>query len=259
MNIRHYLAKFEKKKTPDRITLNYETAIHYDAYSVYITHLDSGQEYLFKGYENNKISVLRWNSEQNIFNIPENLNPDGLVSESFSGIYYYKAHELRFTTLKDLTWWREMKFKLSAIKDNWVSSREKYRYRKQRKEIKNLHDVLSAVISLYLDQKEGGGISHINIMSVVFGKLWFYHDEKDRMRKQLTLTLEAFVINGELTKTHGGNYTVNGRALMTLNKYIEEEQRYVESTKIQKRMVWATVFSFIAAFASAVAAFKALK
>lgn len=259
VDIRKYLSKFENKKTPDRIILNYESAIHHDAYSVYIKHPESGSNHLFVSYENDEVKALLWNESESIFNVPVVLRPDELNSESFSGIFYYKAHELHFSTLKDLTWWRETKFKLSAKKDNWVSSREKYRYRKQRQEIKNLHDVLSVVISLSYEHPDADGVSVIRIMSGVFGRLWLYHDDKDRMQKQLLLTLQAFVQNGELSKKNQQFcYTVNGKAIMTLNKYIEEEQRYVESTKIQKRMLWASIFSFFAASASAAAAFIAL-
>lgn len=259
MDIRHYLEKFERKKSPNRIVLNYDVAINYDAYSVYIKHPGNGKEYLFASYENDWIKALLWNEKEKIFNIKEELNPNELNSDSFSGVYYYKAHELRFFSLKDLSWWNETKYKVWANKDNWISSREKYRYRKQRKEIKNLHDVLSVVIGLHVAQAGNRGVHLVNVMTGVFGKLWFCHDDKDQMKKKLLLTLDAFVNNGELIKNADGTYAVNGKALMTLHKYNEEEQRYVESTNIQKRMFWATVFSFFAALASAVAAFKALK
>lgn len=259
MDVRSQLEKFESKKAPNRISLVYESAIHYDVYSVYIKHPSNGNEYLFVGYENNLIKALLWNEEEGIFNIEEDLFVDDLNSDSFSGTYYYKAHELRFTSLKNLSWWNEVKFKFLANKDNWVSSREKYRYRKQRQEIKNLHDVLSVVISMHVTTSGGRGLLLIEIMSGVFGRLWFYHDDKEQMKKQLLLTLDAFVDSGELSKNRDKTYTVNGKAIMTLKKYSEEEQRYIESTKIQKRMFWASVFSFIAASASAFAAFKALK
>lgn len=259
MNIRHYLAKFEAKKTPDRIILNYEIAINHNAYSVYITHPVTNINYLFIGYNNNSIIALMWNEEEKTFNLPQSLNPDELKPESFSGIYYYKAHQLRFTNLKDIVWWREANFKLSAINNNWKDSREKYRYRKERKEIKNRMDVLASVVTLYLEQDGDNGIHTVHIMNNVFGALWLYHDDKERMKKDLKLSLSAFVTNGDLIKGVGDNYSVNGKALLTLAKYSEEEHKYVESIRIQKRMFWATVFSFFAASASAAAAFMGIR
>lgn len=259
MNIRHYLAKFEYKKTPDRINLSYESAIKYDAYSVYINHPTNGQRYLFMKYRNDVIETLRWNSDEQQFNLHESLSPDELTPASFSGIYYYKAHQLAFSSLDDITWWRETKFRSQAAKDNAKNSAEKYQYRNQRQQIKNKHDVLSEVIALSFDHPAGEGITIVPIMSAVFGRLWLYHDEKERMKNELHLTLEAFVANGDLFKAVGGKYTVSGKALLTQSKYLEDKQRYVESTRLQSHMFWATLFSSIAAIASAVAAFMALK
>lgn len=259
MNIRNYLVKFDEKKSPDRIILNYETAINHNAYSVYINHPDNNIDYLFIGYNNESIIALMWNNDEQKFNLPQSLNPDELKPESFSGIYYYKAHQLRFTNLKDIVWWREAIFRLSAINNNWKDSREKYRYRRERKDIKNRMDVLSSVVSLYLEEPGDNSVHTVIIMNKVFGRLWLYHDDKERMKKDLNLSLAAFVTNGDLTKGGGNTYTVNGKALLTLAKYSEQEQKYVESTKIQRRMYWATVFSFVAATASAAAAFLGLK
>lgn len=259
MNIRHYLAKFENKKPPDRISLSFESAIKYDAYSVYIEHPTNTQRYLFIGYTNDKIMTLAWNPDQQQFNLPESLNPDELTPASFSGIYYYKAHQLAFSNLNDITWWRETKFRWRAAKDNAKNSAEKYQYRNQRHQIKNKHDVLSEMISLALDHPANESITLVEIMSAVFGRLWLYHDEKERMKNELLLTLEAFVVNGDLIKTVGKKYTVSGKALLTQSKYLEDKQRYVESTRLQSRMFWATLFSSIAAIASAVAAIMALK
>lgn len=120
-------------------------------------------------------------------------------------------------------------------------------------------DVLASVVTLYLEQDGDNGIHTVHIMNNVFGALWLYHDDKERMKKDLKLSLSAFVTNGDLIKGVGDNYSVNGKALLTLAKYSEEEHKYVESIRIQKRMFWATVFSFFAASASAAAAFMGIR
>ncbi|ENA1730214.1 hypothetical protein [Yersinia ruckeri] len=255
MNTQHYLNKFNNKKSPERISLNYENAINYDMYCVYITHPQTGEDYLFKGYENKQIQADKWNNEKSRFDIPIILEPSAFTPDSFTGTYYYKAHQLNFTSLKDIVWRKELLFKFSAIKINGSQSRAKYRYRLQRQTIKNRMHVLDSVIGLHLEQKELGPVPMPLIMNKVYSNLWIYHDDSQKMLKELRLNLNAFVSSGDLRKTDDNNYLPEGKALLTQEKYSDEQTKYIETTKIQQKMLLTAIASCIAAFASVWAAF----
>lgn len=239
------------------ISLNYDKAIHYDMYSVYIKDKD-GHDYLFDQFINGKVKARKWDSDNSIFQVESILLPENLTVNSFSGIYYYHAHELNFNSLEELSWGREFIFRVKSNYSNWSFSREKYLYRKQKQEITDVMTVLSSVISIFRNQKDDSPFSEFLIMNDIAGKLWIYHDDHQRMRKELRLCLDSLVEHGDVIKKEN-LYKPSGKALNTISEYNRAEQRYKESIRSQNKMFWATLFSAIAAIGSAVAAFKGLK
>ncbi|EFL5723631.1 TPA: hypothetical protein HIF30_002917 [Escherichia coli] len=258
MNITKYLEKFHKKRTPDngRISLLYENAINYDMYSVYIKDAN-GDDYLFERFINGEIKALKWNPEETRFTIQSILYPKDLTENSFSGIYYYHAHELRFHSLRDLNCWNEFAFRLRSNFENKKLSRQKYIYRQQKKEITDTMSVLDAIVRLYREWDGDQAFSEYMIMNVVAGELWIHHEDKSRMQKELRLCLNSLIENGDIAKT-SDLYKPLGKALNTLAEYNRTERRYQETISSQNKMFWATLFSALAAMGSAYAAFKGL-
>ncbi|ELM3741005.1 hypothetical protein RYR39_002925 [Yersinia ruckeri] len=115
--------------------------------------------------------------------------------------------------------------------------------------------VLDSVIGLHLEQKELGSVPMPLIMNKVYSNLWIYHDDSQKMLKELRLNLNAFVSSGDLRKTDDNNYLPEGKALLTQEKYSDEQTKYIETTKIQQKMLLTAIASCIAAFASVWAAF----
>ncbi|EDL2368634.1 hypothetical protein CQG84_23845, partial [Salmonella enterica subsp. enterica serovar Typhimurium] len=109
MKVINQLKKFDKKRTPDdgRISLLYENAIKYDMYSVYIKDKND-TEYLFDCLVDGKIKAFKWDDEERRFHISSCLDISEVTPDSFFGVYYYRAHELRFNSLNDLTFLREL-------------------------------------------------------------------------------------------------------------------------------------------------------
>jgi hypothetical protein len=258
MGIHRQLKKFNKKKSPAQISLNYEKAITYDMYAVYIKHPMSGVQYLFESYHNGKIKAKKWDDDKGKFDIPVEIDPSELNDESFSGTFFYKAHQAEFSSLKDLVFWREWIYKVSAVWENVVHSRTKYRYRMKRQTIKKRMQVLDAVIELYLDKEELTPVPITLIMNKVFSDMWIYHDKTRYMWKELRLSLSAFEASGDVIKQDENNYLPHGKALLTQEKYLDEEKKYSESKRIQVGMLFAAGASFLAALASAYAAFMTL-
>lgn len=259
MGIIKQLEKFDEKRTPDKggISLSYENAIKYDMYSVYIKDAD-GVDFLFERYIDGKIHALKWDADKSRFEIKTTFPPDDLSENSFSGIYYYHAHELRFHSLHDLGWWNEFKFRLRSDYENKKHSRKKYIYRQQKKEITDIMLVLDAIVRLYREIEGELTFGEFTIMTAVAGALWIHHDDKSRMQKELRLCLNSLLANGDIEKIQDG-YKPLGKALNTLAEYNRTERRYQETISSQNKMFWATLFSALAAIASAYAAFKGLK
>ena len=258
MSVRSQLKKFNNKKSPAKISLNYESAINYDMYAVYITHPETGGQYIFESYDNGRVQAKKWDDEKGKFDIPVELDPSELNDESFSGTFFYKAHQAEFSSLKDLVCWREWIYKVGAVWENVVHSRAKYRYRMKRQTIKKRMQVLDAVIELYLDNEELTPVPITLIMNKVYSDMWIYHDRTKYMWKELRLSLSAFEASGDVIKQDENNYLPQGKALLTQEKHLDEEKKYSESKRIQVGMLFAAGASFLAALGSAYAAFMAL-
>ncbi|WP_345754922.1 hypothetical protein [Citrobacter braakii] len=253
-----YLELFEEKRTPDNgsISLMYENAIKYDMYSVYIKD-EYGDSYLFDRYTSGEVKARKWDSQDNRFTIDSTLNPSQLKNESFSGIYYYHAHELKFNSLDDLSFLKRLKFRWDADNENRKFSRAKYLYRQSKQEITDVMTVLASVVRLYREQQGDGPFSEFLILTDIAGKLWIYHDDRPRLAKELRLCLDSLVENGDLSKSVDG-YRPTGKAINTLAAFNKSEERYKENARTQQIMVWATAFAALGGLGSMVAAFLTL-
>ncbi|HHG0984179.1 TPA: hypothetical protein ACPURQ_002060 [Klebsiella pneumoniae] len=258
INIIKYLDIFDVMRTPDngRISLIYEKAIHYNMYSVYIKDRD-GADYLFERFVDGEVKVKKWNASENIFNIDSILFPKDLECDSFSGICYYHAHELRFNSLSDLSFLKLLRFRRFANAENKRFSREKFLYRQRKQEITDAMTVLASVVRIYREQEGEGPFSEILVMNDVAGRLWVYHDDQSRMRKELRLCLDSLVENGDISRTKLG-YRPTGKAVNTLANFNKTEQRYTENIRSQRSMFWATLFAAIGGLGSMFAAFIGL-
>ncbi|EKN0545643.1 hypothetical protein PWE44_002693, partial [Salmonella enterica] len=208
-------------------------------------------------YIDGEIKARKWDFQDNRFCIDSTLNPAFLKDNSFSGIYYYHAHELKFNSLNDLTFLKRLKFRRFADSENKKFSREKYLYRQTKQEITDVMTVLTSVVRLYREQKGEESFSEFLILSDIAGKLWIYHDDKSRLQKELRLCLDSLVDNGDLTRSKVG-YRPTGKAINTLANFNKIEQRYKENVRDQRIMVWATGFAALGALGSMIAAFMTL-
>ena len=95
-------------------------------------------------------------------------------------------------------------------------------------------------------------------MNDVAGKLWVYHDDKERMQKDLQMCLDSLVQSGDLIEFQH-TYKPTGKAITTLSEINKEQLRYKANADSQKKMLFATLLSALAALGSAYAAFKGIK
>ena len=209
----------------------YENAIHYDMYSVYMID-NQGDRYLFDHYTDGQVIARRWDDNEEMFCIDAVLNPKELTLNSFSGIYYYHAHELRFNSLSDLSWFSEFSFRVKSDWENRRFSREKYLYRQRKQDITDVMSVLSAVVRIYREQVGENHFSKWQIMNDVAGKLWIYHDDKDRMQKIFnyvwTLSYKVATLLNSNTLISQREKLLRHFRTLTRNKYVTKLMQTVK-------------------------------
>jgi len=259
MSLRSHLNEFNRKKSPARFSLNFESAIKYDMYSVYITDPKTNEKYVFESFDNDKIEARKWNENNESFSDVVFISPDTLSRNSFSGVYFYKAHQLVFNNLDELNFFRLLKFRIAVCFANRTDAKEKYNYQKQERKINDSIDVLAAVVEDHLTNGNANGTNLITIMNAVHLQLWLFHKDKERMKREVMLILDGFINSGELTTINKFNFIPSGKAILTLKSSLNESKRYKQNIVIQKSLVWLAIFSFLAAAASAIAAFLQLK
>ncbi|HDX8778003.1 TPA: hypothetical protein RQO08_002929 [Klebsiella oxytoca] len=256
MNIKRYLQLFNDKPSPDRISLRYEDALKNDIFSVYIVEPNTKKNYLFEEYNNDILKVREWNDAENKFTDIVLLPDDSLKEDSFSGVYYFKAHQLPFESLEDITWIKREVFKLRANINNYQMSKNIYEYEQQQLHIKERIDVLGIVVNKYLMQTGSDPVNLLSVLQVAM-KTWPFlsRSTREELKKKINLYLEGFVSSGDLNAVDEYNFVPNGQALLTLERFSLEQDRFLKTARIQNYSLLTAVFAAIAAAVSAYAAF----
>lgn len=223
-------------------------------YSVYIEDA-TGKNHLFESFDGISIQTLMWNDTDNIFNVKETLLIDDLANEPFSGTYYYHGHTLDFNKISEITKTKEILFRVKSNIANYKFSREKYLYRKKKQELKDSITILSTIIDIHLENKDNYVVSEHELLERLFGHLWFYHDDKDKLKKDTKFSLSALVESKDILFTEAG-YKPLGKAKNTIAEFFKSDERHHEIARIQRYMLYATALSAVAAIASAIAAMK---
>ncbi|EKF9846949.1 hypothetical protein O1D35_003649 [Vibrio cholerae] len=89
--------------------------------------------------------------------------------------------------------------------------------------------------------REHDSIDLFELMTKLYSIRWVTHPSGDELERKLQLYLDSLVKSGDLTECDNLSYKVNGNALITIERYEEEERRHIEAVKLQKKMVFLTV------------------
>ncbi|WP_186055600.1 hypothetical protein [Burkholderia gladioli] len=84
------------------------------------------------------------------------------------------------------------------------------------------------------------------VMTRLYGPRWIYHPLKKQRSAYYGLLLDSLLVDGLLGKDQH-QYVLAPKALVALSAYEDEERRHIDNKKIQRRIVWLTVISAIAA------------
>jgi len=258
MDIPKYLSKLSKKPSPSRVSYQYEKAINWDFYTVYIDDTSTNKKYMFESFDakSGLIEAKEWNAEEQIYSSSVTLHFNEINPNYYNGVYYYCGHEYNFSKIQDLMYLSEIKFKIFVKLSNLRQNISKYLYNQKNLRIKNRMLILDSIIELYLDNNESQKIPVPSIMFSIYGEYWIYHKEAKRMLKELKLALNAYVASGDIIKHDENYYSPLGKAFITQSEYVENARKHKESASIQRAMLFTAFFSFLAAAVSAYAALK---
>jgi len=178
-----------------------------------------------------------------------------LKPEYFSGLFFYKKKVLKFDGLGDITPTKRLIFKAKSSYLNIVESVQKRRFAAQEHRVEEQIDFLEAVRELHM-RPDIKWVSKRDLLNFIHGKFWMSHPNRDAIEKDIDLYIEAFISTGDLKKIDNSDtaFLPTGKMILTIQKYSVEQMRYKESKKMQSKMFWTAVFSFIAAAVSAYAA-----
>lgn len=250
MRIESYVKLFESKKSSlidgEGNGRNYNYF-----YEVTVINPEDDSETRFEGFEDGYVIVSkRFTFEYRTY---YRINIENLNNNSFNGFLKYKGSRLVFDRLSDISWVKRNKFKAGVVFGRFFEKIKLRIYRSRDVRVKQQFDVLNALMELYLlpDIKS---VCSYDVLRKLHTDLWVHHPERQTLQKEVDLCLDAFLITGDLAVVSENAYKPTGKAFLTIKKNIEDEEKYKESIKMQRRMFWASFFSFCAAAVSAYAA-----
>lgn len=100
-------------------------------------------------------------------------------------------------------------------------------------------DLLRVLIERSI-RSAGAGVNSMDLMTELYSLRWVLHPEGEDQEYKLGLYLESLVSSGDLVKT-GSEFVVASHAILTLEKYEEEERRHRDNLRLQKGMIFLTL------------------
>ena len=234
---RWLLPKILKVKTDHRIPRSGIEGKKVNCFGLHFDNEDSPY-FLAEGITDCRIDGLKWSkssySEKGSLSIYE------LHNHKFKLTHFYGLYDVKFSSIHNYAFHYITKFiyiKLNIIR--FIESTSQFFFNKKRLVTVKRMDLLQVMLNDQMD-REHKGISIINLMTLLYTHKWLFHPERDSQRDLLKIYLDSLVESGELRVTNL-QYEVTGKAISTLEKFEESEQRHVSSVKIQRRMFWLTI------------------
>lgn len=212
----------------------------------FVVALDRDNEPFFvaTGFENGRLTGLRWNGER--YAEEHSISIDDLNCGSLRITHYYGLSEVIYSSVYDLAWNYFSKVVYLKIHlYRYISSAHQFFFNKKKLVTKKRMELIQFMMNDQLD-REHNGIGVIDLMTKLYSIKWVLHPSADEQQNRLELYLDSLVESGDLRKVNT-EYVVTGKAISTIEKYEEEERRHTEAVKLQKRMVLLTILiAFVA-------------
>ncbi|EAW0724324.1 hypothetical protein BKF00_04485 [Salmonella enterica] len=212
----------------------------HDYYSVFLRDAEN-ERYIFQAVRDDEAigeeklvlsALLKGESvEKKIDTLPE------LESEI---VHYKKNHFLKYQNIFIFTLDRYLKIitlknALARMKGKLVSS-----LKSDRETItSDRFNLLQLLVANDIHQRPSrvaSGFSQDEVITLLYGTLWYKHLYNESFRRKIRLLLESLVLTGDLTETQG-RYYVQGQAITTLVEHQKEEKRVTQQQKMHRNIV----------------------
>jgi hypothetical protein len=230
------LKKAFAKIAPTRISMSGPECEKNNFYSTRIM-LDE-QSALVQVLDVDKVLVLKYNTETDKCDIEEKISLSDVNVKTIETTHYLHNHYTTYVGINSfifhcLTKKDFIKVKLKRLLNSIAQSR----FNSRELQIKPRYELLSYLIDNHGISKKK--FSLVSLMSDIYSLRFFGHPNREQCQNKLRMYVDSFVESGEVSEI-GGGYKVNGKAIVTLEKFQTEERRHKDSVKLQYSMVFLT-------------------
>lgn len=240
LNVPDIKRKFWLKYLPWLSLHGASRGIPYDYFSVFFKDVDN-THYALDSIEKNKNTnqesilltplphgvLVKKNIHEIIEMEPEIIHFKVNYSLNYKSIFAFAIdHHLKIITLKTI---------VSRIKGNIVSG--------LKSDVETIssdrYHLLRLLVAQHVNQRPSrasSGFCIDEVISLLYGTLWYKHIKNESFRRRIKLLLESLVITGDLSEKDEV-YFVQGQSVTTLVEYEKEEKRAALQQKMHKNIV----------------------
>ncbi|EPM4287716.1 hypothetical protein ACTJ28_003478 [Vibrio alginolyticus] len=250
------LKRVSKKATTGKVIRSGEEAKEVDLYSIRMSNEDG--RYLVQSIGDDKIHALKLNKQATKFEEEVQLDLDSFDKYDYDFMHYYGTTNIGYESRNDFLL-NELTY-LYVLRAKWSSSRylvPAWWWRRKKLPMPTREMVLEAIIDL----SERKGVRQFEKMELLYEiyTAKVLHNRKSRdISNRLDLVLASLKESKELRALGHNQHLINGQALATYERLVEERARAEEENAREKRsrrqssaMLWLTVvLAVTAAFQS---------
>ncbi|HHX8661998.1 TPA: hypothetical protein ACVO37_001661 [Vibrio alginolyticus] len=250
------LKRVAKKATTGKVARSGEEAKEVDLYSIRMSNEEG--RYLVQSIHDDKIYALKLNKQATKFEEEVQLDLDSFDKYDYDFMHYYGTVNIGYESRNDFLL-NELTY-LYVLRAKWSSSKylvPAWWWRRKKLPMPTREMVLEAIIDL----SERKGIRQFEKMELLYEiyTAKVLHNRKSRdISNRLDLVLASLKESKELRVLGHNQHLINGQALATYERLLEERARAAEENAREKRsrrqssaMLWLTVvLAITAAFQS---------
>lgn len=237
--------KIFERISPERIPRTGEEGRNVNCYSVMI---DKSKEpyFIARSFDGEKIIGFKWNEYK--YDIEAELNIHDLSKYKLRVTHYYGLNEITYDTIGSIVFHYITKIIYIRVHiDRFINSTTQYFYNKKKFHTKSRMELLQFMLDKQLKEYGLSGFNLFELMIDLYSIRWVSHPSSNDQLEKLKIYLESLQESGEIKKeSHNSKYKVLGKAIVTLEKYEEEDRRHVRTVKLQRGMLWLTIIIALA-------------
>lgn len=203
---------------------------------------DDGPYFMATAIDGDVITGLKWNGSSYAEQAAVSLSD--LDNGNLNITHYYGLSEITYDSIYSASWQYATKLIYLKIRIyRRLNLTFQYFFNKKKLVTKKRMDLLRLMMEDQLHRTHDG-IGSINLLAKIYSNRLFLHPNWDELHQRIDLYLDSLVESGELKKINN-EFVVTGKAIVTIEKYEEDERRHTEAVKLQKKMFWIAIVGAI--------------